>query len=517
MAISPNSTVKILQNVPLDAAHNNTLYWYSTTAQASYFSGQAKYSFDALSYQRRERSILLPISSDSIYDCNYLMYKNTNYGNRWFYAFITAINYVNDNCAEVVYQFDPLQSWWGNWSRGMCYIEREHSKTDAVGDNLVAENLALGDYVITSQTVNGGVDTLYIIVAATFDENFESAQGALRGSLYSGIYYNAFSLYDVDSVNTFIAQAVEKQLADGIVAIFIGPQITQGEEVGGGYQMASWTQSMTKVTGDFDGYTPKNNKLYTYPYNFIYVYTDDGAESHYAYEYFSGTNCTFQIIPSANAAPEVVAFPQNYKGVQNNLNEKITLSGYPQCPYNIDTYKAWLAQNASAIQINAAQTTFNGYMGAVGGILNASLGKPQGAIQAVSSLGNTAFSLAQDLNTVAVQSRMPNSAKGQSTGGATFSNGYKNFYFCNMKIRGEMAKIIDDFWTRYGYPKHRLAIPDIDARPQYTYTKTSGAYIYGDAPAADLQEIASYFDAGITFWKNPANVGDYTVSNTPTS
>ena len=82
-----------------------------------------------------------------------------------------------------------------------------------------------------------------------------------------------------------------------------------------------------------------------------------------------------------------------------------------------------------------------------------------------------------------------------------------------MKIRSEYARIIDDYWTRYGYPKRRLAIPDITARPEYTYTKTIGAYIYGDAPASDLQKIASYFDNGITFWQNPANVGNYNINN----
>ena len=65
----------------------------------------------------------------------------------------------------------------------------------------------------------------------------------------------------------------------------------------------------------------------------------------------------------------------------------------------------------------------------------------------------------------------------------------------------------------FGYPKRCLAIPDITARPVYTYTKTIGAYIYGDAPASDLQQIASYFDNGITFWQNPDVVGDYTVDN----
>lgn len=513
MAISPNSYIKVLENVPLDSAHQNTIYWNNTTAQQNYFSSLAKYTFAPATYQRRESSILVPQTADNLYSCNYVMFQNTAYGGRWFYGFIDAVNYINDNTAEIVYTIDPLQSWWGAWNRGMCFVEREHSHTDNIGDNLLADNLALGDYNITSQNINGGIDTLYIIVAATFDENYESANGALRGSLYSGLYYNAFNLYDIDGVNNFITGAVEKQLADGIVSIFIAPQITEGSPSGGGYQLVSWTQSNLKNYGDFDGYTPKNNKLYTYPYNFLYLYTDDGQEAHYAYEYFSTSNCEFKIIPSANAAPEIVAYPLNYKGLSENLNEKITLSGYPQCPYNIDSFKAWLAQNASSTVLSVAQSSFNGLMGAMSGIGSAFSGNFGGLGQAAQSLGNVGFAVANEMNTVMIQSRMPNSAKGSSTGGATFSNGLKNIYFCNMKIRGEYARIIDDYWTRYGYPKRRLAIPDITARPEYTYTKTIGAYIYGDAPASDLQKIASYFDNGITFWQNPANVGNYNINN----
>ena len=509
MAITPNSTVKILQNVPLDAAHNNTLYWYSTTAQTSYFSGQAKYSFDALSYQRRERSILLPISSDSVYDCNYLMYKNTNYGNRWFYAFVTAINYVNDNCAEVVYQFDPLQSWWGNWSRGMCYIEREHSKTDAVGDNLLPENFALGDYEMLNNTRLNATTNLKVYVACTFDSSFSGYYGHSIGNVFTGLNFQEFDFEtEISDLITFIQEATEKNLADGIVSIFMAPKMESSTSVGPNVQTFNLTSS---ITGDFDGYSPKNNKIYTYPYNFIYVYTDDGVSIDYAYEYFENGLPTFKVYSSYSTCPELVLIPQNYKGAQQNMNEKLSLGGFPQCAYNIDSYKAWAAQNANGFWLQNSQTIANSLYSAIGSIV------ANNALSLSKGISNAYFSIAQDLNTLDVVKHMPNASRGSSTGGATYSNDLKDFYFCNMRIRGEFAKMIDDFWTRYGYPKRRLAIPDIDARPQYTYTKTSGAYIYGDAPAADLQEIASYFDAGITFWKNPANVGDYTVSNTPTS
>ena len=75
--------------------------------------------------------------------------------------------------------------------------------------------------------------------------------------------------------------------------------------------------------------------------------------------------------------------------------------------------------------------------------------------------------------------------------------------------------MIDDFWTMYGYPMRRVTVPNVRARSEYTYIKTIGCFVKGGAPAADLQEIASYFDNGITFWVNPSNVGNYSVTNTP--
>ena len=103
MAVAPNSTVRVLRNVPIDQNYRNTLYFASADAQYNYFSAQTKYTFTELTYQRRESSIYVQVSPDALFDCNYIMYQNTNYNNRWFYAFITAVNYVNDNTAEIVF------------------------------------------------------------------------------------------------------------------------------------------------------------------------------------------------------------------------------------------------------------------------------------------------------------------------------------------------------------------------------------------------------------------------------
>ena len=530
MAVAPNSTVRVLRNVPIDQNYRNTLYFSSTDAQYNYFSAQTKYTFSEMTYQRRESSIYVQVSPDALFDCNYIMYQNTNYNTRWFYAFITAINYVNDNTAEIVFQMDVIQSWWGNWELEQCFVERQHTTTDNIGDNLLAEGFALGDYQMND--VQGSVvftnQALKITIASTFDENFESAQGNVVGSTYSALHFTQFNLNQETEVNEFIQQATEKQLSDGIVSIFISPIITNAS----GTEPFKYTFNTDKDYSPFGSYTPKNNKLYTSPYNLLYVYTDDGSCANYAYEYFSSpTGVTFDIYVGYSTSPDAVMTPTNYKGAEVNLNEKISLGGFPQCAYNIDSFKAWLAQNATGYELKNQQTITSGIIGGlsnvfgiVGSIATAVGSKGQqgigsalqGATGLASTISNTMFSLAQNQNTMDIQERMPNAARGSSTGGATFTNGLKNFYMCNMRIREEYARNIDSFWTMYGYPIRRVQTPNIHARPQFTYVKTQGCFVRGYMPASDIQRIESIFDNGITFWVNAANVGNYSVDNSPT-
>ena len=523
MAVTPNSVIRLLSNVPLDAAHRNTLYFSSVSAQTSYFSGQTAFTFSQYSYQRRERSVLVEASADALYQCNYMMYQNSSYTNKWFYAFIDSINYVNDNCAEVVYTFDPLQSWYTEWALGSCFVERQHSRTDEIGDNILADNLALGDYYIESVDSFNQLSRigLRITVAATFDKNFEAAQGNVAGCTYSGLHFNQFQITDVDGVNQFLEEATTRQLSEGIVSIFISPIIDESNLFVDSPFLDSF--SVEKNYGNFQGYLPKNNKLYTYPYNCLYVYTDDGNSIDYAYEYFDGDEATFNIYTNYGTAPELVSVPTNYKGAAINLNEKISLGGFAQCAYNIDSYKAWLAQNGEGFRLNALQSTFSAGMGAVSGATGAAssivTGNVPGVVGSVmsgiSSLFNVGIEVQKNMNTINVMQRMPNAARGSSTGGATFTNSLKNFYFANAKITSQYAQMIDDFWTMYGYPMRRVTVPNVRARSEYTYIKTIGCFVKGGAPAADLQKIASYFDNGITFWVNPSNVGNYSVTNTP--
>ena len=42
---------------------------------------------------------------------------------------------------------------------------------------------------------------------------------------------------------------------------------------------------------------------------------------------------------------------------------------------------------------------------------------------------------------------------------------------------------------------------------------TNGCVLKGNAPADDIRKICSIYDDGITFWKNPSEVGNYSLDN----
>ena len=108
-------------------------------------------------------------------------------------------------------------------------------------------------------------------------------------------------------------------------------------------------------------------------------------------------------------------------------------------------------------------------------------------------------------------------------GSFTGMNQAYRFSFMNRHISPEIATIIDDYFTRYGYACHKLKVPNRNSRPQFNYVQTVDCLIEAldtsghGLPADDEATICGIYNRGITFWKNPANIGDYTVNNAPTN
>lgn len=124
--IRPDSEVRLIKNVPFNYSYKNVVQFSSRSAQESYFKGLENIALDNFKYVRNNGSLKVPYLKDEILEYNYLMFKNNAYGDRYFYAFITNINYINPNTSEVVFDLDIFQTWFMDVSFLPCYIEREH-------------------------------------------------------------------------------------------------------------------------------------------------------------------------------------------------------------------------------------------------------------------------------------------------------------------------------------------------------------------------------------------------------
>lgn len=504
MYIAPDTTVRVLKNVPLDNTYRDTIYFTSVASQTSYFSGLTKYTVNDYTYQRKERVLCIGIKADNLYDCNYIMFQNTAFGSKWFYAFIVNVEYVSNETSYITFEIDVMQTWFFNYTLKRSYIEREHSATDEIGDNLVPENVELGDYRYFDLGITGLFNDYRIVMACTFDKNLNNAVGGLYGGVYSGLAYNTFDT--AAEANAFITKATDANKSDGIICIYMLPLVFA---VGSNSTTpAEYTITRDKKTNSLDGYVPKNKKLFTYPYNMLYVTDNEGACANYHFEYFSTANCTFTVSGVMCCTPEVILVPTAYKGVQHNYNEQMTISNFPQCAYSIDSFKAFIAQNANRLMTNMAMGTIQT---AAGGTAMAATGGIIGGSQAASGL----TSIANDLATIGDKSTLPPQGKGVQSSYINMAIKRKGFNFYYVCIRAEFARIIDDFFSVYGYASHKLKTPNRAVRQNWCYSKTRNCCAVGSVPVDDMEKIKSVYNNGVTFWKNGANVGNYELPNDP--
>lgn len=528
--IQPNSTIRLLQNCPLDKTYDHTIYFASASAQATYFSSLASFTYSNASYVRKNRAIKVQATvGQNLYTCNYLMFKNTSFENKWFYAFITHVEYDNNLTWIIEFELDVMQTWFFDYELERCFVEREHSATDNIGDNLVPEKLELGDYISDgisrsydgdSSMTDSHLADLSLVFGCTFDRQYNDFKGGYYAGMYSGLCYIDFPFPKpptpaniqsfVNNIQTWITGASAK--INGIITCFVMPTEFIHSDTSSPSAVGFNKPKHYENNGEngLYGFTVQNNKLFTFPYNFLYVTNMSGSSCAYHYEYFRDTNnCGFALQGNYASNPEFVLTPLNYKGVGlENYDERIALSGFPIMPFTNDVYMAWCALDASA-QV----ATMLGTVGA-----GAAIGS---VVPGIGTAVGAGVGLAHSIGSMIGQAWEADIAPPQNHGSTSGAHALTSlrlldFMFMNKHIRPEFAHIIDNYFSMFGYATHRCKVPNRNVRPHWTYTKTVGCCITGSVPADDMAKICSIYDRGITFWRNGSEVGHYNLNNRPT-
>lgn len=133
MATLPTSgtDIRFLTGVPFSLEYKDTRWFDNKTEQEDYFfSREVIHTMDNANFQRPENSTIISVSKpvEQLYDVNYVMFRNTSYGTKWFYAFVTHLEFKNRTCTHVHIELDVLQTWLFRLEFKQSFIVREHCK-----------------------------------------------------------------------------------------------------------------------------------------------------------------------------------------------------------------------------------------------------------------------------------------------------------------------------------------------------------------------------------------------------
>lgn len=509
MEIAPGSQIKLLKGVPLDTHYKHCMYYPSKTAQYNDFSSYVYTTLVNQSYQRVDTGrMCIQIAKDNITDCNYVMFQNTPFGNKWWYAFITGIEYSSNETSYVYFEIDVMSTWLvgQDYILKESFVVREHSATDAIGDNLLPENVELGEYVFEGLNTTNELSNCGVLVSTT--EAPGSATQDYEGGLYNGIFSGVGYYFYVD-LNIAAGALTQMEHPESVIAVTMYPSafldytgVTGvGGEVNKSTAIKYITYTANKNTTNIGGYTPRNKKLFTYPYNFLYITNFNGNSAEMKYEYFSTNNCVFRIYCDVTPNPTAICVPLSYKGIETNFNEKLTLTGWPQCAWSGDLYKAYLAQNGSSMAVSMLSSA-----------LSVGAGIATGNPMAIVGGGLSIASTMAKLNDLKAQ---PPQAHGSPSSVTNLATGTLEFGFSQCHCQEQFLACIDDYFDVEGYATHRVKVPNVNSRPYWNYTKTIDCNIDGSVPSGDMAKIVSIYNNGVTHWKSLANVGNYSLNNAP--
>ena len=401
-AITPHTEVYLLKNVPIELDNQHQLTFETAEAQATWFQSRPKLYLDDFSYQRKNGTIRVPMHIDSLLEYNYVMYKNDNYSDKWFYAFIVDMEYRNDNCTYIRIQTDPWMTWMFDITWGQCFVEREHVADDTAGLHTVPEGLEYGDYLCSdveeevyvdptkSYNEDGAAMVVFQTTTVSWTINgtltqFPTNPKPVYNGLPQGCHIFAIPLDTnaAETISTVVGAYDGAGKGNAINSIFIVPKaICEWQDSHGGgsmfnitfyYPKTSWSATFVgslsnlpvmKPTKLYGNYIPTNKKLLTAPYTYFYITNNAGSDISFKFEDFSGSYANFRMIGGFDMGGSIKLLPTNSLKtggtMENGWGEGVLGTKLPCLSWISDYYLNWKAVNAKnvAIQTGLAAAGF---------------------------------------------------------------------------------------------------------------------------------------------------------------
>lgn len=542
--IAPNTSIILYGNVPLDKWYNHTYLFVTQAQQHGFFSNPTVESgIEVVArlekyYYVRDGVLKVQLRKEVLEGCNYMRFRNTMdnipvTNAKYFYAFVDEIRWINNDTCELYYTIDVMQTYLFNIELLPSYVEREHTDDDGYFVHHIPEDIsASDDYLLNSIRV----EKFFNPTTKTFCMSSKStAQGNIGARVIHNQINGAFPTI-IDNPLDLESYVQNNNNGESVLSAVQIPSVLDLGNIGTSidppnpaYDETSYPISVLPSNNAIDGYVPKNKKLYNFPYVSVILTNNAGENITLKPELSTNGILYIRYMGTCVPSPVIYAFIKGYADFPDtniDYEHSVSLTNYPDVAIVTDAYKNYLQRNGLSMLLGIAMTAGLGSHTAVktGEILQQYTGNSE----TPSRQAQMAFDRIALQTNVSTQRRIGESI-GSLVGGKTLSGsginiaskggGFRsafNQYKINLNIytiTSDNAKIIDDYFTKYGYACKRTKIPNRTCREYFNYVKTNGCNLRGNAPMNVISDIKHIYDNGVTFWHNPDVFCDYSVDN----
>lgn len=434
MATVPLSgtNIRLLSNVPFSNDYKNTRWFDTKASQESYFTSKpVVHTMSQANFQRIDGYHYVAVNEniDDLWGTNYLMFQNAQYNNKWFYAFVTKLEYVQKNTTKVYFQIDVFQTWKFDMNFKPSFIVREHCKLwNADGSpviNTIDEGLNYGvEYdtvyakhfelnegyrwlvMVTKTPVHTegekGIDPSYIGVPQPLSYYVVPFKGNKTPTILLGsndyvvtqptrilkeLYTNEKATNNIVSlfVSEHIGLSVDVRLSSGstpdvmtinhtnatVSSVVIQDSSLYMLHIKG---LENFNAKVTSISEDkYASYTkPKESKLLMYPYTVLVLDDFRGSRMEYKNEYIEEKGIKITTKGSLGVTNKVSYGIDRYstrgtETVYQKTNNEHALfnTSSNDIPIINDMLTAFLQGNKNSIENQKSSILFNGSMNAV--------------------------------------------------------------------------------------------------------------------------------------------------------
>ncbi len=455
MATLPSSgtSIRLLSGIPFSSDYKHTRYFDSKTEQINWFLNQTVvHSMDMANFQRIEGYNFIKVNRhiEELWGTNYVMFQNKQYNNKWFYGFVTKLEYLNKAVTKVYFEIDVFQTWLFDMNFKPSYVLREHCKlwndngTPVI--NTVDEGLHYGTDYETVQVKNwlpyGQIYFLVIVSKSLLHgSNAKKITPTLNGSPQPLTYYvhpfkldgtspkvtlggSSFGLTSIldtlksiysqdDSVNNVVSLYVTEYIGYNINYDSDSDTIVLDDTTFGGAVISDndnqniqtlYVKSMPDYiamdktfANKYDGYnTVKESKLLMYPYTVLILDDLKGNRVVLKNEYINGKDIDVTVRGSLGTSNKVSYSIENYL-MDSDVDDGYTLNASLEhsvinnnpndVPILSDYLSAYLQGNRNSIENQKQSIVWNGLLGGVSGAIGGVASGLSGNALGVASAG----------------------------------------------------------------------------------------------------------------------------------